>query len=377
MFQLELSAIHPGATAENKEDAIRQVAAALTRAGNVGEGYVDGMLAREQQTSTYLGNGIAIPHGTTDTRDLVLQTGVQVYQFPQGIAWGEDQTAWVVIGIAAKSDEHLALLRQLTHVLSDDSVAEQLKSADSAEMLRSLLMGEKLAGEFKFDTSLITTDVATGDLMTLQALNAGRLQQAGAVDATFVSRVIASRPLNLGQGVWLSDSTEGNLASAVAVSRSATSFEVDGEKAALLVTVAVNDDSPLNVLNYLSDLLINQKADRLLSADAAGILALLTSEVSEQADVLTEEFTIRNEHGLHARPGTALVTVIKQFNCDVTVTNLDGSGKPANGRSLMKVVALGVKKGHRLRFTASGEDAPQAIKAIGEAISGGLGEGAS
>lgn len=377
MFQLELNAIHPGARAGDKEEAIRQVAAALTSAGNVGEGYVNGMLAREQQTSTYLGNGIAIPHGTTDTRDLVLKTGVQVYQFPQGIAWGEDQTAYVVIGIAAKSDEHLALLRQLTHVLSDDSVAEQLKTTDSAETLRSLLMGEKQGTEFKFDTSLIATDVATSDLITLQALNAGRLQQAGAVDASFVSHVIASRPLNLGQGIWLSDSTEGNLGSAVAVSRSVAPFDVDGEKAALLITVAVADEQPLNVLNYLSDLLIKQKADRLLSADAAGILALLTSEVSEQADVLTEEFTIRNEHGLHARPGTALVSVIKKFNCDVTVTNLDGSGKPANGRSLMKVVALGVKKGHRLRFTASGEDARAALDAIGEAISAGLGEGAA
>jgi len=377
MFQLELNAIKPGAQASDKQDAIRQVAAALTAAGNVGEGYVNGMLAREQQTSTYLGNGIAIPHGTTDTRDLVLKTGVQVFQFPQGIAWGDDQTAYVVIGIAAKSDEHLALLRQLTHVLSDDSVAEQLKTTDSAETLRSLLMGEKQGAEFKFDTSLIATEVAASDLMTLQALNAGRLQQAGAVDASFVSSVIGAKPLNLGQGIWLSDSTTGNLGSGVAVSRAAAPIDVNGESAALLITVAVADDQPLTVLNYLSDLLIAQKAERLLKADAAGILALLTSEVSEQADVLTEEFTIRNEHGLHARPGTALVSVIKQFNCDVTVTNLDGSGKPANGRSLMKVVALGVKKGHRLRFTASGEDARAALDAIGEAIAAGLGEGAA
>ncbi|MCW1874073.1 fused PTS fructose transporter subunit IIA/HPr protein [Erwinia sp. INIA-01] len=377
MFQLELNAIKPGAQASDKQDAIRQVAAALTAAGNVGEGYVNGMLAREQQTSTYLGNGIAIPHGTTDTRDLVLKTGVQVFQFPQGIAWGDDQTAYVVIGIAAKSDEHLALLRQLTHVLSDDSVAEQLKTTDSAETLRSLLMGEKQGAEFKFDTSLIATDVAASDLMTLQALNAGRLQQAGAVDASFVSSVIGAKPLNLGQGIWLSDSTTGNLGSGVAVSRAAAPIDVNDESASLLITVAVADDQPLTVLNYLSDLLIAQKAERLLKADAAGILALLTSEVSEQADVLTEEFTIRNEHGLHARPGTALVSVIKQFNCDVTVTNLDGSGKPANGRSLMKVVALGVKKGHRLRFTASGEDARAALDAIGEAIAAGLGEGAA
>lgn len=377
MFQLDIKAIHPGQTASNKEEAIRHVAAALTAAGNVGEGYVNGMLAREQQTSTYLGNGIAIPHGTTDTRDLVQQTGVQVFQFPQGIAWGDDQTAYVVIGIAARSDEHLALLRQLTHVLSDDDVAAQLRTTSSAEELRSLLMGEKQGSEFKFDTSLIAVDVNASDLMTLQALNAGRLQQAGAVDARFVAQVIGAKPLNLGQGIWLNDSTEGNLGSAVAVSRVAQPVVVDGETAAMLVTVAVADDKPLQVLNYLSDLLLKNKAERLLKADAAGVLALLTSEVDEQAEVLTAEFIIRNEHGLHARPGTALVSVIKQFNCDVTITNLDGSGKPANGRSLMKVVALGVKKGHRLRFTASGEDAQQALNAIEEAINSGLGEGAA
>lgn len=68
MFQLSVQDIHPGQQAGNKE-AIRRVAAALVSAGNVADGYVNGMLGREQQTSTFLGNGIAIPHGTTDTRD--------------------------------------------------------------------------------------------------------------------------------------------------------------------------------------------------------------------------------------------------------------------------------------------------------------------
>ena len=69
MFQLSTQDIHLAAQADSKNEAITQVAAALTQAGNVAAGYLDGMLAREQQTSTYLGNGIAIPHGTTDTRD--------------------------------------------------------------------------------------------------------------------------------------------------------------------------------------------------------------------------------------------------------------------------------------------------------------------
>ncbi|MFP1591653.1 PTS sugar transporter subunit IIA [Escherichia coli] len=58
-------------------------------------------------------------------RDQVLKTGVQVFQFPEGVTWGDGQVAYVAIGIAASSDEHLGLLRELTHVLSDDSVAEQ------------------------------------------------------------------------------------------------------------------------------------------------------------------------------------------------------------------------------------------------------------
>lgn len=237
-------------------------------------------------------------------------------------------------------------------------------------------MGEKQSEVLKLDNDTLTLDVLATDLVTLQALNAGRLKEAGAVETAFVARVINDKPLNLGQGVWLNDSAEGNVRSAIAVSRAATAFDVDGEQAALLVTVAMADEQPVAVLKRLSDMLLSSKADRLLNADAATLLALLTSDDVSTDDVLSAEFVVRNEHGLHARPGTMLVNTIKQFDSEITVTNLDGSGKPANGRSLMKVVALGVKKGHRLRFTAQGADAEQALKAVGDAIAAGLGEGA-
>jgi phosphocarrier protein FPr len=198
----------------------------------------------------------------------VLKTGVQVYQFPQGVLWGDGQVAYVAIGIAASSDEHLGLLRQLTHVLSDDAVAEQLKSATTAEELRALLMGEKQSEALKLDNETLTLDVVASDLVTLQALNAGRLKEAGAADATFVTRVINDKPLNLGQGIWLNDSAEGNLRSAIAVSRAATAFDVEGERAAMLVTVAMNDEQPVSVLKRLGDLLLNNKAEKLLNADA-------------------------------------------------------------------------------------------------------------
>ena len=66
-------------------------------------------------------------HGTTDTRHLVKSTGVMVAQFPTASEWDDGQTAYVAIGIAAKSDEHLGILRQLTHVLGDEQAAAQLR----------------------------------------------------------------------------------------------------------------------------------------------------------------------------------------------------------------------------------------------------------
>ena len=89
MLELSESNIHLNANAVNKQQAIEMAASALVQADNVENGYLQGMLAREQQTSTFLGNGIAIPHGTLDTRSMVKKTGVQVFQFPQGIEWGD------------------------------------------------------------------------------------------------------------------------------------------------------------------------------------------------------------------------------------------------------------------------------------------------
>ena len=75
-------------------------------------------------------------------------------------------------------------------------------------------------------------------------------------------------------------------------------------------------------------------------------------------------------------PGAMLVKVAKEFASDIRVANLDGSGEAVSAKSLMKVIGLGVKCGHRLAFRAEGADAEAALKGIGEAIAAGLGEGA-
>ncbi|VFP88176.1 fused PTS fructose transporter subunit IIA/HPr protein [Candidatus Erwinia haradaeae] len=377
MLQLALNTITAGALARDKKDAIHQVNAALTAAGNVSTEYLDSMLARENQMSTYLGNGVAIPHGTIDARNLVLKTGVQVFHFPKGVDWGESQIVYMVIGIAAKSDEHLLLLRKLTHILSDECLIEKLQIPHTAESLRSIFMNAKFSTGLKFDSSLISTNVNAKNLMTLQALNVGLLQEAGAIDTSFISYIIKNKPLNLGQGIWINDSPNGNLISAIAISRLDSAFSLNGEMVSLLMTISMADDQPLSILDNLSILLVKKKALELWNGDAAQIITILSNKSSCHSDkeqIVVKEFVIRNEHGLHARPGAILVNIIKQFNCEVSVINLDGNGKPANGRSLMKLVALGAKKGHHLRFIAKGSESKQLINTVEAAISSGLGE---
>lgn len=378
MLNLSVQDIHLAAAADSKEEAIKQVAAALAEAGYVKDGYVLGMLARESQAPTFLGNGIAIPHGTTDTRDQVIKTGVAVFQFPQGIDWGDDQVAYIVIGIAARSNEHLALLRQLTHVISDEATAQTMAQADSAELLRSLLMGEKTIQPLKFDGTMVKLNTEASSLNSLQVLNLAHLQDHQAINAEFISHVLTHDPHYLGQGVWLSDSPAGNLHSAVTLATTKSALSYQDHPVKILITLSYADEQVALFLSNLNQLLQHQQIDTLLQVTDADALASLLAGSNQPettaSEGITEEFVVRNPHGLHTRPSTLLVSTIKKFASNVTVANLDGSATPVNGRSLMKMVSLGAKKGHRLRINAQGADAAEAMSAISQAINSGLGE---
>ncbi|WP_118790333.1 fused PTS fructose transporter subunit IIA/HPr protein [Haemophilus haemolyticus] len=378
MLELSESNIHLNANAADKQQAIEMAASALVQADNVENGYLQGMLAREQQTSTFLGNGIAIPHGTLDTRSMVKKTGVQVFQFPQGIEWGEGNIAYVVIGIAARSDEHLSLLRQLTHVLSDEDTAAKLaKMTDIAEF-RAILMGETIE-PFEIPAANISLDVDTQSLLTLVAINAGQLQVQSAVENRFISEVINNAALPLGKGLWVTDSVVGNVKNALAFSRAKTIFSHNGKAVKGVITVAAVSDQ---INPTLARLLDDDVQTTLLNGNSTEILTALfgaSSDVETQSveGAVVGTFTIRNEHGLHARPSANLVNEVKKFTSKITVQNLTRESEVVSAKSLMKIVALGVTQGHRLRFVAEGEDAKQAIEALGKAIADGLGENVS
>jgi phosphocarrier protein FPr len=139
MLRLESSNIQVGAQAESKEQAIRQVAALLVRSGCIEPGYADSMLARELVANTYLGKGIAIPHGLPRDRELIKRTSIAVLQVPGGVTWQPGETVRIIVGIAARSDEHLGVLSSLTGLLYDDEmVARLVVTQDPKEIAAAL-----------------------------------------------------------------------------------------------------------------------------------------------------------------------------------------------------------------------------------------------
>ena len=139
MLELSAEQIKLNASPKSKDEAIRQVAQLLIENGNIDPRYLDSMFHREQVSNTYLANGISIPHGMPENREFILKTGIAILQVPAGVTWNEGETVQLVVGIAAKSDEHLGILRKLTGVVSDEEEAARLAvTTDKLDIIESL-----------------------------------------------------------------------------------------------------------------------------------------------------------------------------------------------------------------------------------------------
>lgn len=115
-----------------KEAAIQAAGELLVKLGYVDESYVDAMQEREKLVSTYMGMGVAIPHGTTQAKGTVKKTGIVFLQYPEGVDFGSEK-AQLVFGIAGIGDEHLDLLSKLCNLLEDPALLETLKTTDDVE----------------------------------------------------------------------------------------------------------------------------------------------------------------------------------------------------------------------------------------------------
>ncbi|MCB1354884.1 MAG: phosphoenolpyruvate--protein phosphotransferase [Rhodobacteraceae bacterium] len=130
-----------GTSVATKAEAIAKAVELLAAAGKIDPRYGDSMLGREKVANTFLGNGIAIPHGLPKDREMIRDTAIAVVQIPGGVDWGQGNTARLVVGIAAKSDEHLEILSNLTDVLGDAEEAERLATTSDAAVIVAKLTG--------------------------------------------------------------------------------------------------------------------------------------------------------------------------------------------------------------------------------------------
>ena len=124
--------------AGSRDDAIRAAGAILVDAGAVEPGYVDSMLERERSVSTYMGNFLAIPHGTNEAKDAIRRSALSVIRYDEPVDWGGEEARFVV-GIAGIENEHLEILSKIAIIFSDDDSVRALLDARTPGELHALL----------------------------------------------------------------------------------------------------------------------------------------------------------------------------------------------------------------------------------------------
>ena len=141
VFELTAKNIHLGLKAENKEQAIQFAGEQLVKLGYAEPAYIKGMFEREKLVTTYLGESIAVPHGTIEAKESVIKTGIVVCQYSDGVLFGDeaDDIAKLVIGIAAKNDEHISVITTITNALDDPEAIETLINSKDVQKVLSIL----------------------------------------------------------------------------------------------------------------------------------------------------------------------------------------------------------------------------------------------
>ncbi|MBA4285624.1 MAG: phosphoenolpyruvate--protein phosphotransferase [Xanthomonadaceae bacterium] len=136
-----------GAAPADKQQAIAEAAQLLIASGCVEPAYAASMARREAVANTFLGHGVAIPHGLGEDRHLVRRNGIAILQVPAGVDWNPGQRAHLVVAIAAQSDAHIAILRRLTRLIQDEATLARLATTDDADALVAALDDEPAATE--------------------------------------------------------------------------------------------------------------------------------------------------------------------------------------------------------------------------------------
>ncbi|KRP53259.1 phosphoenolpyruvate--protein phosphotransferase [Pseudomonas poae] len=371
MLELTVEQISMGQLAVDKSAALQLLADKLVTDGLVAEGYLSGLQAREAQGSTFLGQGIAIPHGTPETRDQVFSTGVRLLQFPEGVDWGDGQIVYLAIGIAAKSDEHLRLLQLLTRALGETDLGQALRRAESAEALLKLLQGAPQ--ELALDAQMISLGVSADDFEELVWRGARLLRQADCVSNGFAAVLQQVEALPLGDGLWWLHSEQTVKSPGLAFVTPDKPMRYLGQPLNGLFCLASLGEAHQALLERLCALLIEGRGQELGRATSSrAVLEVLGGELPP--DWPNARVTLANAHGLHARPAKILAQLAKSFDGDIRLRIVDGPVGAVSAKSLSKLLSLGARRGQVLEFVAEPTIAGDALPALLAAVEQGLGE---
>jgi len=135
---LDLDRIKLSGDATTRDDAIREVGKLLVDSGSVTQAYADAMFEREASVSTYMGNFLAIPHGTNEAKDGILSSALAIIRYDEPIDWNGNPVRFVV-GIAGKGDDHLGILSGIAIAFSDEATVEKLQAASSPQEIADLI----------------------------------------------------------------------------------------------------------------------------------------------------------------------------------------------------------------------------------------------
>ncbi|PZR54919.1 PTS mannitol transporter subunit IIA [Xylanimonas oleitrophica] len=124
--------------ARTRDEAIREAGELLVGAGAVTPAYVDAMLERESTVSTFMGNGLAIPHGTNEAKAEISRSAVCLVRYDEPIDWGGSPVR-VVVGIAGQGDSHLEILGRIAVLFSDEAAARSVLEAPDADAVYTIL----------------------------------------------------------------------------------------------------------------------------------------------------------------------------------------------------------------------------------------------
>ncbi len=131
--------VRVNAAYRTKDEAIRACGELLLAAGHIEPQYIDAMIARDELSTTYVGNGVAVPHGTEASKPFVRKTGLAIVQVPGGVDFGKGRIARLLIAVAAAGNEHIELLTDIAQVCVDDEALGLLLSAKtSVELLAAI-----------------------------------------------------------------------------------------------------------------------------------------------------------------------------------------------------------------------------------------------